>query len=418
MEDWKLTPNNYCIQKYSENNELVIVQLAAHCLQIVESFQIILPLFTSFSKKLEKFKSTVISSVSDISLFRELSVITQTNECFVNILNIFKNAILNMSNTLNDDNSWKEEMSNVNNIQMQQKQMVSNITLYKSFAQYISDVSVVTQETTKINNAIQSVDPEQLKTVSTALIDERKNALKTQFNKSLSEINNENKNKNEIPFPIMRVLYGLYFSPRTLEGVFRVNGDKNEITEYTKYMGVVDIKTVDNINLSAIIKNFSRELTTPIWPNHLLQPLLECTTSFEKKEFIWVSKMRDIIKQLPKINEVVLKHLLALFGRISLTDESKMDYKNISVCIALSIIVPKDDVKTITKNTQVVIRAFELMLKHRNALYTDLSDLFKQRMVDIVIPPIYHDVFFNKKQSSHFKKKESTRIQTRRALFK
>ena len=113
-----------------------------------------------------------------------------------------------------------------------------------------------------------------------------------------------------------------------------------------------------------------------------------------------------------------MKHLLALFGRISLTDESKMDYRNISVCIALSVLVRKDDVVTITSNTQVVIRAFELMLKHRNALFPDIIDLFKQRLVDIVVPPIYHDIFFNKKQSTFFKKKEIRRIETRRALFK
>ncbi|KAL7711991.1 hypothetical protein QTN25_010345 [Entamoeba marina] len=89
----------------------------------------------------------------------------------------------------------------------------------------------------------------------------------------------------------------------------------------------------------------------------------------------------------------MLRILVALCNKISQNQTSGMNDYNISVCIALSIMVPKTDIQTMSIHTPTIIKGFEWLLTSSKELFHDIQTVFGANFKDVILPRIYYDVF-------------------------
>ncbi|BFU19472.1 RhoGAP domain containing protein [Entamoeba histolytica HM-1:IMSS-B] len=415
MNDWLLPAHKLCLERYGSNKFQAMEQLSINSNQITQTFKTLIPLIQNFHTKIENLRINVPKASSSTSIYHELLVISHTNEVLIEIFKIYENTLNKLSVSLKNNNSWGENISSIPDIAMQQNNMISNISLFQSLSSYINDLNLISHQMVKFNNIMEEEDSNELETAVVSVINERKKLLNTNYSQSTDEIiKNENE---EVPLPILKAMYGIYFTPRSLEGVFRQCADSKALESYTKLIGVIDVQATDVVNLSGVIRKFLRSLNTPIWPQRLLQPMLSITMSNSTNEEVWVDKIRELTCQLPKTNASILKHLLALCGRITNCPESKMDNYNIAVCLGLSTFVSKNDIQTIGPQTGYIIKTFELMIKNKEVIFTDIDDCFKRRVNDVITPPIYHDIFFNKRQSMYFTRHRPNQNETKTRIF-
>ncbi|EDR23252.1 hypothetical protein EDI_121890 [Entamoeba dispar SAW760] len=415
MNDWSLPAHKLCLERYGSNKYQAMEQLSINANQITQTFKTLIPLIQSFHTKIENLRIRVPKASSLTSIYHELLIISHTNEVLIDVFKIYETSLDKLSVSLKNKNSWDENISSVPDIAMQQNNMISNISLFQSLSSYINNLSPISHQMIKFNKIMEEEDSNELETAVLSVINERKKLLNTNYSQQIDEIiKNENE---EVPLPILKAMYGIYFTPRSLEGVFRQCPDSRSLESYAKLIGVIDVQATDVVNLSGVIRKFLRDLSTPIWPQSLLQPMLSITMNNSTNEEVWVDKTRELTCQLPKANASILKHLLALCGRITNCPESKMDNYNIAVCLGLSTLISKNDIQTIGQQTGNIIKTFELMVKNKEVIFTDIGDCFKRRVNDVIIPPIYHDIFFNKRQSVYFTRHRPNQHETKMRTF-
>ncbi|EKE40110.1 hypothetical protein ENUP19_0001G0003 [Entamoeba nuttalli] len=398
MNDLKQIAHKTCLERYSKNYVHYMKNISEKAKQVSDELIELIPIINEFQKSIEEMKTEVNQSASQMSLFHELLIISSTNKSFIEILKTYENGIINLSSSLVQQNSWGETLSFVDDIKMQQTQMISNIISFQSFAKYIINTVNVRMEMNNYSSILQEEDCAQLQSAVTSLVNERKNLLNINYNFNTSSIIE----KDEIPLPILKAMYSLYFSRRSLEGVFRISTDVNVIDNYMDFIGIIDTQTITNVDIANVIRKFFNTLNFPIWPKELLPSLLNCTKENENNSSIWIDNVRQLGSQIPKFNSLLLKHLLALCGKIAQTSSSKMDEYNLAVCIAISTLVEKDDVQTAAKEIKTLIKAFEMMIKNRALIFPDVYDCFRKSVNKILSPPIYRDIFSNKRQSVYF----------------
>ncbi|ELP90308.1 hypothetical protein EIN_505140 [Entamoeba invadens IP1] len=396
MNDWVKPAHRLCVEKYSKNNFQLIDQLSAHAKQIAQAFDVLIPLYQSFHTKLEKLRITAPKSQSPTSVYRELCAVSDTDNDLVELFKVMETSMNTLSDALKPTNTWGETYSSFEDYANQQKHMISNIVTFTSFSGYMNSLKKATVQMKNFADHLGEENLQQLETASKSVVEERASLLR------VDQKTTDNENEG-VPHNFQRAMYALYFTPRSLEGVFRQCADTTVLNDCSNLIGVLDIQTIDNVCLSGVIRKFLRDADAPVWPSSLLQNLLTITKKYEKDQDMWVDNVQQLTCRFPKRNSEILKHVLALCGKIISNPESKMDGYNISVCLGLSVLVSKTDLQAALE-APLIIKTFELFIQNRTRIFTDIEDCFKRRLSDVFTPPIYHDIFYNKRESIYFKR--------------
>ncbi|CAG7729345.1 unnamed protein product [Allacma fusca] len=138
-------------------------------------------------------------------------------------------------------------------------------------------------------------------------------------------------------------LYGLHH-----QGIFRVSGSQVEINNFKDAFErgddpLADVNDASDINsVAGVLKLYLRELREPLFPIVYFEQFMELA-QLESKQ-VFVSKMKDLVKSLPRVVFIVLRYLFAFLNHLSeFSDENMMDPYNLAICFGPTLVpVPED----------------------------------------------------------------------------
>ncbi|ELP87503.1 hypothetical protein EIN_097900 [Entamoeba invadens IP1] len=348
----------------------------------------------------EELKSKSEGSLSSTSFNHQLKIFSTTNESVCKICHSYQNALSTLGDTLKMD-LWEEELSEDGDVKMQQLYFKTRITTYIAFSKCLSKFSDVHTNITSFLNYFSKEDIQKIQKVSNSLKEERMCYLKCNFKESNNtQIFSENE---KIPPAIMKCMYTLYYTPQPIEGIFRKSPVNKTFPLTVKYIGALDVQCLQPDDIAGVIRNYLLEIGS-LWESKNVPLIIEATIESSIDESEWICKVQNIVCTIPQHKQNMLKHILSLCGRITQNATSKMTSYNLAVCIGLSVLVPDDCVDMIKDETQIIIKAFELMENYREELFPDISETFKTHLNIIYKQfPIYEDVFCNKRNMVLFK---------------
>ncbi|XP_050313871.1 SLIT-ROBO Rho GTPase-activating protein 1-like isoform X2 [Anthonomus grandis grandis] len=148
-------------------------------------------------------------------------------------------------------------------------------------------------------------------------------------------------------------LYGLHH-----QGIFRVSGSQVEINNFREWFErgedpLADMTDASDINsVAGVFKLYLRELREPLFPIIYFEQIMELAQLENKREFI--SKMREVVKSLPRPVMIVLRYLFAFLNHLSeFADENMMDPYNLAICFGPTLVPVPDDKDQVQYQNQV-----------------------------------------------------------------
>ncbi|KAG9344648.1 hypothetical protein JZ751_010333 [Albula glossodonta] len=157
------------------------------------------------------------------------------------------------------------------------------------------------------------------------------------FGQQLSKVCPENE---KLPKPIMEMLTLLLKKGTFTEGVFRKAGNARNLREVRDDLNNgkdVDMGSKPVLLLAALLKDFLRQL-----PGSLLvaDQYKDWTSALERKDIQErYAELKQVLDKLPRVNVVLLQHLLCLLHHISQNvSTNKMDAKNLAICFAPTLL--------------------------------------------------------------------------------
>ncbi|XP_076873780.1 T cell activation RhoGTPase activating protein b [Brachyhypopomus gauderio] len=162
-----------------------------------------------------------------------------------------------------------------------------------------------------------------------------------------------------LPKPITEVLDLLWRKGPSTEGVFRKpcnNKNLNALREQLDSGAEVDMEALPVVLLVGLLKTFLRELPGSLLVTEHYGEWVEAVEKGAMTERL--SEMRRMADKLPAAHNLLLQNLLCLLLRISKRSQTnKMDTKNLSVCIAPTLLqqpgVHTLDVSAVEKVTSI-----------------------------------------------------------------
>lgn len=140
----------------------------------------------------------------------------------------------------------------------------------------------------------------------------------------------------------------LHLNCAQVEGIFRVPGDKDEISSLRSVCDrwELTVDSCDPHDLASLLKQWYRELYEPLIPYELYN---ECISCLDGESAI------AIVERLPTLNRLVLSYLirfLQVFAATENSSVSKMDAGNLATVMAPNCLrCESDDMQLILKNT-------------------------------------------------------------------
>ena len=213
------------------------------------------------------------------------------------------------------------------------------------------------------------------------LIKERREQLATSEMRPLKALlQHERRPETLLPAQYDRVMYALYFYPRNVEGVFRVNSGKVETDEYMRFLPLLDLRNADHVLLGGLLKKYLRETEQPVWPESLYDPLIRATADHATSLPRWKVKARQLIASLPAPNKVFLTSLVALCLRMAQNETSRMTLDAIAQCLGPAVIRKNAaGPAEVARDLPHVFKAFFLMLVHASAASSSAGPLTASR---------------------------------------
>ncbi|OQR74079.1 SLIT-ROBO Rho GTPase-activating protein 1-like [Tropilaelaps mercedesae] len=140
-------------------------------------------------------------------------------------------------------------------------------------------------------------------------------------------------------------LFGLHH-----QGVFRVSGSQVEINNFRESFErgedpLADVSDSSDINsVAGVLKLYLRELREPLFPIFYFDQLMEISQLSSKKENEFVSRAKDVVRNLPRPHFAVLRYLFAFLNHLSeLSDENMMCPWNLAICFGPTLLpIPED----------------------------------------------------------------------------
>nr|XP_025967067.1 T-cell activation Rho GTPase-activating protein-like [Dromaius novaehollandiae] len=148
-----------------------------------------------------------------------------------------------------------------------------------------------------------------------------------------------------LPQPVQDLLAILYREGPATEGIFRKAASekaRRDLKEDLNRGGIVDLESQPVHFLAAVLKDFLRNIPSQLLSAALYDKwmlALERPSREEKTE-----ELKEVVGQLPRLNLILLKPLLAVLHRISQSAEtSRMNSRNLAICIGPNLLSPGMD---------------------------------------------------------------------------
>ncbi|XP_066461574.1 T-cell activation Rho GTPase-activating protein [Eleutherodactylus coqui] len=171
----------------------------------------------------------------------------------------------------------------------------------------------------------------------------------TLFDQPLSIICEE----DNLPKSILDILGILRVQGPQTEGIFRKAANeraRKELKDDLNYGRDLDLKNKSVHLLAVVFKDFLRGIPYQLLSSELYNTWMSALEKPNLEEKI--EEMKCIAEKLPKPNLILLQHLICVLHHISkASDINKMDSRNLAVCIAPNMLIPRVD-KNLPLETQ------------------------------------------------------------------
>ncbi|XP_030756158.1 SLIT-ROBO Rho GTPase-activating protein 1-like isoform X3 [Sitophilus oryzae] len=171
-------------------------------------------------------------------------------------------------------------------------------------------------------------------------------------------------------------LYGLHH-----QGIFRVSGSQVEINNFREWFErgedpLADMTDASDINsVAGVFKLYLRELREPLFPIIYFEQFMELAQN--KRDFI--SKMREVVKSLPRPVMIVLRYLFAFLNHLSeFADENMMDPYNLAICFGPTLVPVPDDKDQVQYQNQVNELIKNIIIYHDEIFPNDGGPVYEK----------------------------------------
>ncbi|XP_030756157.1 SLIT-ROBO Rho GTPase-activating protein 1-like isoform X2 [Sitophilus oryzae] len=173
-------------------------------------------------------------------------------------------------------------------------------------------------------------------------------------------------------------LYGLHH-----QGIFRVSGSQVEINNFREWFErgedpLADMTDASDINsVAGVFKLYLRELREPLFPIIYFEQFMELAQLENKRDFI--SKMREVVKSLPRPVMIVLRYLFAFLNHLSeFADENMMDPYNLAICFGPTLVPVPDDKDQVQYQNQVNELIKNIIIYHDEIFPNDGGPVYEK----------------------------------------
>ncbi|CAH1121410.1 unnamed protein product [Ceutorhynchus assimilis] len=173
-------------------------------------------------------------------------------------------------------------------------------------------------------------------------------------------------------------LYGLHH-----QGIFRVSGSQVEINNFKEWFErgedpLADMTDASDINsVAGVFKLYLRELREPLFPIIYFEQFMELAQLENKRDFI--SKMRELVKSLPRPVMIVLRYLFAFLNHLSeFADENMMDPYNLAICFGPTLVPVPDDKDQVQYQNQVNELIKNIIIFHDEIFPNDGGPIYEK----------------------------------------
>ncbi|KAH1029892.1 SLIT-ROBO Rho GTPase-activating protein 1 isoform X2 [Dendroctonus ponderosae] len=173
-------------------------------------------------------------------------------------------------------------------------------------------------------------------------------------------------------------LYGLHH-----QGIFRVSGSQVEINNFREWFErgedpLADMTDASDINsVAGVFKLYLRELREPLFPIIYFEQIMELAQLENKREFI--TKMREVVKSLPRPVMIVLRYLFAFLNHLSeFADENMMDPYNLAICFGPTLVPVPDDKDQVQYQNQVNELIKNIIIFHDEIFPSDGGPIYEK----------------------------------------
>ncbi|BFZ10566.1 hypothetical protein BsWGS_13608 [Bradybaena similaris] len=196
-------------------------------------------------------------------------------------------------------------------------------------------------------------------------------------------------------------LYGLHH-----QGVFRVSGAQVEISQFRNIFesgedALADVMDASDINsVAGVLKLYFRELREPLFPLHLFDALVECTSKMpslfplhlfdalvectrEKEMSKRVQRIKDLLSSVNRPTWIVMRYLFAFLNHLTEnSDENMMDPYNLAICFGPTLLpIPPDrDQVTFQSSVNEIIK---IIIVHQEEIFpNDGGETYEKMLLD------------------------------------
>ncbi|XP_049850692.1 rho GTPase-activating protein gacJJ-like [Schistocerca gregaria] len=191
--------------------------------------------------------------------------------------------------------------------------------------------------------------------------------------------------EQDVPYLVRRCIEWLREHALDVEGIFRLSGSQNEINAIKARYNegeMVDVEEISDVHtVAGLLKCYFRDLPEPLLKYEHYEAFLQAQEEKDPNKRMHV--LRELIKQLPTVNQKTLKYLIEFLSCVEKhSKQNKMALHNLATVFAPNLIHvrEKDDVIRTVQDTPLVnglvstlIRDYEWIFSEREEMVTSAA---------------------------------------------
>eukprot|EP01103_Thecamoeba_quadrilineata_P010055 TRINITY_DN2075_c0_g1_i1.p1 TRINITY_DN2075_c0_g1~~TRINITY_DN2075_c0_g1_i1.p1 ORF type:complete len:1194 (+),score=240.34 TRINITY_DN2075_c0_g1_i1:48-3629(+) len=180
---------------------------------------------------------------------------------------------------------------------------------------------------------------------------------------------------NGLPTFVVLVIRHLFLNGITTEGIFRIAGSQNVVTQIKEIIdkGLIrDLKLTEYepADIAALLKMFFREMIEPLIPYPLYDTLLVISNQHESGSPEMIGMIREQILTMPSLNYRILEHLMFFLKKVSeQSQQNKMRAMNLAICFSPNLLRPKKETIEFSLNITKSNAVIEAMIEYYNIVF-------------------------------------------------
>uniref|UniRef100_UPI00398F4AB3 rho GTPase-activating protein 45-like isoform X2 n=1 Tax=Pristiophorus japonicus TaxID=55135 RepID=UPI00398F4AB3 len=175
-----------------------------------------------------------------------------------------------------------------------------------------------------------------------------------------------------IPFIIKTCISEIERRALSMKGIYRVNGVKTRVEKlcqaFENGKELVELSQASPHDISNVLKLYLRQLPEPIMPFRLYNDLMGLAKEslqgtgdagnkesvIEKENLLLVTRLKDLLKDLPSANKATLQYIIRHLSRVSeLEQHNKMSPSNLGIVFGPTLMRPRPTEATVSLSSLV-----------------------------------------------------------------